>query len=97
MSQPPPLPVPPTGIPLGYAGRRVCPGCGVGTLEDPKFTLWGGLIGHKMLGVERCPSCRRWWVKKSGQPGGRRVLLYIVIGVALGLLLGILAVVGVQT
>jgi hypothetical protein len=77
---------PPAGIPLSYASERMCPACGTGKLSQPTFTWWGGLIGHKILGIERCTSCKRWWVKKTGRPGGTRVLIYAAAGIALGLL-----------
>jgi hypothetical protein len=96
MSQPPPLPPfqPPGVSPLNYQGYRPCPGCGMGPLEEPKFTLWGGLIGHKILGVEQCRACRKWWVKKTGQPGGTRVVIYLVGGIVLGLIVAVLVIIG---
>ena len=83
MSQPAPMP-PASGVPLDYAGRRACPGCGGGPLADPSFTWWGGAIGHKLLGVEKCQACKRWWVKKTGQPGNRRVAIYAGIAFGVG-------------
>lgn len=67
----------------------MCPGCGGGPLKDPSFTLWGGVVGHKILGVERCDSCRKWWVKKTGQPGGTRVMIYAGVGVGLGVIVAL--------
>jgi hypothetical protein len=76
---------------MGYARPdRPCPGCGGGPLEEPSFTWWGGLIGHKLLGVEQCKSCRHWWVKNTGQPGGTRVTIYMVVGIVLGLVIAAL-------
>jgi hypothetical protein len=98
--QPPPLQPPPRGmIPppppppvLGYRGPsgHGCPGCGGGPLVEPGFTWWGGLVGHKILGVEKCESCRHWWVKGTGQPGDTRVTIYKVVGIVLGLLFAVL-------
>src|SRR5947207_9340852 len=92
MSYPPPLPPaqqpPYTSGVIDYARQgvgRACPGCGGGPLAEPSFTWWGGLVGHKILGVERCESCRKWWVKKTGAPGGTRVLIYSVGGIVLGI------------
>ena len=94
-SQPyPPYPYQPPGAPLNYAGYQPCPGCGSGPVEDPKFTWWGGLIGHRILGIHKCRACRKWWVKKTGQPGGTRVMIYVVAGVVVGLLVAILAILG---
>ena len=85
---PPPLPTPPPVPIADYAGaHRPCPGCGIGPLEEPSFTWWGGLVGHKILGVEQCRACRRWWVKGTAQPGGGRVTAYVVIGLILGVLI----------
>jgi hypothetical protein len=87
MSTLPPVPPPfhSSGV-IDYAGTPRCPGCGGGPLVEPKFTWWGGLVGHKVLGVQRCAACRKWWVKKTGAPGGTRVALYATTGVVLGLL-----------
>jgi len=76
--------------PLDYQGRRICPGCGGGPLVQPSFTWWGGAIGHKIMGLERCDACRQWWVKKTGQPGGGRIVIYLVVGAVLGLAIGVL-------
>ena len=78
--QQPPIPV------MGYASpSRPCPGCGGGPIAEPSFTWWGGLIGHKLLNVEQCKSCRKWWVKSTAQPGTTRVTIYMVVGIMLGL------------
>jgi hypothetical protein len=70
---------------MGYASpSRPCPGCGGGPLEEPSFTWWGGLIGHKLLGVEKCKSCRHWWVKNTAQSGDTRVNVYMIVGIVLG-------------
>src|SRR5207249_643219 len=95
MSYPPQIPpqVPPPFYGqnvVDYAGARRCPGCGSGPLGEPKFTWWGGLIGHKILGVERCEACRKWWVKKTGAPGGTRVAIYMIAGLVLGILLAVM-------
>jgi hypothetical protein len=76
-------------MPLNYAGRRACPGCGNGPLAQPSFTWWGGAIGHRVLGLERCGACRKWWVKKNGQPGGNRIAIYVVVGTVIAVLLGV--------
>src|SRR4051794_1218781 len=104
MSNPPPYPpqmpqqqTPPSYYPqnvVDYAGVRRCPGCGGGPLGEPSFTWWGGLIGHKILGVERCEACRKWWVKKTGAPGGTRVGIYAGVGVFLGLLVALFFIIG---
>ena len=87
---PPPMrampPYPPSVIGYG-GGGRACPGCGSGPLHEPGFTWWGGLVGHKILGVEQCKSCKRWWVKNTAQPGTTRVTVYVVVGIVLGLAL----------
>jgi hypothetical protein len=81
----PPQPPPPV---MGYAGAyRTCRGCGGGPLEEPSFTWWGGLVGHKLLGVEQCKRCKKWWVKETGQPGDTRVTIYMVVGILLGVLI----------
>ena len=95
---PPPLPTaPPTyqqppqpALPVAdYAGsHRACRGCGGGPLEEPGFTWWGGLVGHKILGVEQCKRCNKWWVKSTGQPGDTRVAVYMITGIVLGILIG---------
>ena len=91
---PPPLPnaAPPSSrqTPVAdYASaHRLCPGCGGGPLHEPSFTWWGGLVGHKLLGVEQCKQCKKWWTKSTGQSGDARVAAYLVIGLLLGFAIG---------
>lgn len=84
-------PVPPSPV-LDYLSprERVCPGCGTAGLYQPSFTWWGGAIGHRVMGIEKCPSCKRWWVKKTGQPGGARIAIYTGAGVVLGIIFTLL-------
>ena len=90
MSMPPP-PIPPRPVaPVDYQSYRRCPGCGGGPLSEPGFTWWGGVIGHKILGLVRCESCKQWWVKKTGAPGTTRIAIYTIGGVVLGLIIAIL-------
>src|SRR4051812_48970211 len=84
MTQPPEIPST-TAMPLDYASQRRCPRCGGGPLVQPSFTWWGGAVGHRLLGLERCDACRNWWVKKTGQPGGNRIIIYFVVSMILGL------------
>ena len=86
---PPPLPnAPPPPIADYASAHRPCPGCGGGPLAEPGFTWWGGLVGHKLLGVEQCKSCKKWWVKATGQSGDARVTTYWVVGLILGVIFG---------
>ena len=89
MTHDPNTPLPPPPI-LPYAHPvRPCPGCGGGPLEEPSFTWWGGFVGHKVLGLEQCAACGRWWVKSTGRPGTGRIAAYVLIGLVLGLALGV--------
>ena len=89
LQPPPPGMIPPPAPVLGYRGPagHGCPGCGGGPLIEPSFTWWGGLVGHKILGVEKCESCRHWWVKGTGQSGDTRVTIYKVVGIVLGVVI----------
>ena len=83
----PPLPPPPV---IDYLRpTRPCPGCGSGPIEEPSFTWWGGLVGHKILNVEQCRACKKWWVKSTGQPGDTRVTVYMVTGIVLGVVIAV--------
>jgi hypothetical protein len=85
--------MPSQAVPLDYASHRRCPRCGGGPLVQPSFTWWGGAIGHRVLGLERCDACWQWLVKKTGQPGGTRIAVYFAISLILGLAVGVFFVV----
>jgi DNA-directed RNA polymerase subunit RPC12/RpoP len=76
--QTPPLPAP---------GR--CPKCGSDQATMPKFTLWGGVIGPKLLHHVRCDRCGTTYNQKSGQSNLMNIILYQAVIVGILLVLGV--------
>ncbi len=85
-SQGPVLPAPPT--PGGAFAP--CPSCGCTHAENIKWTIWGGLIGPKMLHHVRCHRCGTAYNGKTGKDNTAAITVFLVVGIVLGFVLGLL-------
>jgi hypothetical protein len=46
-----------------------------------RFTWWGGFVGGPLLSHAECPSCRRRYNSKTGQPNTLGIVMYsLVVG-----------------
>jgi len=74
------------------ANEIKCPKCGSAEPGVPvKFTIWGGLIGPRMLHHVACPKCGAKYNGRSGQSNTRNITLFICIPLMLGLVLVVLS------
>ncbi|PHS18692.1 MAG: hypothetical protein COA78_01530 [Blastopirellula sp.] len=80
-----------------YTGAA-CPNCGVSDARSPRFTLWGGAIGHRILSHVICNGCRKTFNSKTGKSNLGNIILYqvVVLGIAgtLGAMAGLFAWLG---
>jgi hypothetical protein len=103
MSQPPqfnPYASPtasPFGAPQPGAGNSPfapCPKCGARTAQKVGFTLWGGLIGPKLLSHVKCGACRTTYNGKTGRSNLTAIIIYQVVGVGICLAIAALLLLG---
>ena len=63
-----------------------CPGCGAQDARAVSFTWWGGVLGPRMFHMVRCNACNRAFDSQSGGTLGRKILVYQVVSISVGLL-----------
>jgi hypothetical protein len=67
-----------------------CPRCGDPRSSPVGFTLWGGIIGPKLLHHVRCWGCGNKYNGKTGQPNTTGIIIYsVVTGVIALIVLGL--------
>lgn len=54
----------------------VCPFCGASDYREPRFTWWGGAVGHKIISHVICNQCSKGFNRKSGKDNFMPILLY---------------------
>lgn len=70
----------------------MCPRCG-GYTKKVGYTWWGGIIGPRMMNLHKCGNCKLNFNATTMQSADNAILIYSVVGVAIGLTIGILIVV----
>ncbi len=97
MSNPPPnQPNPGTPVPvepIGYASAPVsmlhsgvtCPQCGMNAAQKVTFSMWGGVLGPKMLNHHKCQACKFGFNGRTGKSNRGAIWIYCCVGWALGL------------
>ena len=65
----------------------ICPFCGYHECRSPQWTIWGGVIGPKLLHHSVCQRCDRGFNRKTGRSNLAWIIAIQVIGFVLGLVL----------
>lgn len=65
----------------------ICLFCGYDECSSPQWTIWGGVIGPKLLHHSICQRCDRGFNRKTGRSNQTRIITIQVIGFVLGLIL----------
>ncbi|MEZ4317347.1 MAG: hypothetical protein R3F61_07575 [Myxococcota bacterium] len=61
----------------------ICPVCRSDDYRVPTFTLWGGMVGHRLLDHVYCNACGSGFQRKTGTSNLVRIILYQVAMFAL--------------
>jgi hypothetical protein len=64
-----------------------CPRCSSTRVKPVTFTWWGGLLGPKLLSHVQCEDCRTAYNGKTGASNTTGIVIYTVVGLAIGLVL----------
>ena len=72
-------------------GFEPCPRCGYDSPSKVRFTLWGGLVGPRLLHHVKCPGCGMKYNGKTGQSNTRAIVLYLTLPPLVAILLLLLA------
>jgi hypothetical protein len=73
-----------------------CPQCRCPQADPVKWTIWGGLIGPRMLTHVKCRNCGYKYNGKTGQSNATGITIYLTISIIIGIALGILIVVAMK-
>jgi hypothetical protein len=71
-----------------------CPNCGESDAKPAGFTWWGGVLGPKLLNHVICQSCKTGYNGKTGKDNTQAIVIYTVVGLAIGLGIAILMIAG---
>ena len=66
-----------------------CPSCNCPYAKRVSWTVWGGMLGPKMLTHVKCQQCGVAYNGKTGRSNATAIAIYVVVCLALGLALGI--------
>ena len=75
----------------------VCPKCGGAEFAPVKWSLWGGVLGPKLLHHVKCTKCGAKFNGKTGKDNFTAIVIYTVVGCAIGLVIGILILVAIAS
>ena len=79
--------LPPSNYPRPQYGPGdiPCPQCGQPAGKPVKFTMWGGLVGPRLINLTQCQACRFEFNSKTGLSTKKAVWAYrgVTWGVAL--------------
>jgi rubredoxin len=93
MSEPPPIPprppqspppnpaqpLPYAGPPSPYHSGIVCPNCGMAAAKPVSFTMWGGVLGPKLLNHHKCEGCGFGFNGKTGKSNTGPIWIYRIV------------------
>lgn len=69
-----------------------CPRCRRPDPQKVNFTWWGGMLGPRMLTHVKCNGCGLAYNGKTGESNDTKIKIYLIVGTAISLLIGILLV-----
>jgi transposase-like protein len=64
-----------------------CPQCGSARVEKVKFTVWGGMLGPRMLNHVRCQDCKATFNGKTGKSNSGAIAAYLAVTLVIVFLL----------
>lgn len=56
-----------------------CPHCSSNQVERVGFTMWGGMLGPKLLSHVKCQNCSNTYNGKTGKSNTTAIILYCVV------------------
>ncbi|MFO0745757.1 MAG: hypothetical protein U1F43_08795 [Myxococcota bacterium] len=73
------------------ADTVTCPNCKTDQPGEPvKFTLWGGMLGPRILHHVKCPKCGARYNGKTGKSNTTAITLYVAVPLLIALVVALL-------
>jgi hypothetical protein len=57
-----------------------CPNCSCPNAKRVSFTLWGGVLGPKLLTHVKCTKCGAKYNGKTGESNTTGIIIYTIVG-----------------
>src|SRR5215475_2183694 len=67
------------GEPMADYTPVPCPQCQSQRIEKVSYTLWGGMIGPRLLNHVKCLDCKTTFNGKTGQSNARAIGIYLLV------------------
>jgi transposase-like protein len=55
-----------------------CPQCGSQQIQKVSYSLWGGMIGPRLLNHVKCLDCKATFNGKTGKSNNKAIAIYLV-------------------
>ncbi|HEX2610738.1 MAG TPA: hypothetical protein VHK68_06980, partial [Gemmatimonadales bacterium] len=55
-----------------------CPQCGGAKAEKVSYTIWGGMIGPRLLNHVKCQDCKATFNGKTGKSNNGAITMYLL-------------------
>lgn len=68
-------------------GYKACYNCGETNYQRVRYTLWGGILGPKLLNHVKSNNCKTTYNGKTGQSNKQKIILYMIAFFVLGFIL----------
>ena len=72
----------------GVGEFAACPSCGGTAAKKVTYTWWGGAVGPSILTHVKCVACQTSYNGKTGKSNRRAIVLYNVVAIVIGLIVG---------
>jgi transposase-like protein len=56
-----------------------CPKCGSTNVQKVNYTMWGGMIGPRLLKHVKCQDCKATFNGKTGKSNSGAIALYLAV------------------
>jgi hypothetical protein len=64
-----------------------CPQCSSTRTSEVKYTWWGGILGPKMMNLQKCEDCRFHFNRKTNKGVANAIIVYNLVVVAVSLVI----------
>jgi hypothetical protein len=89
----PQMPNYPQGPPPGSEQVAPCYKCGSPYAKRISFTLWGGIVGPRLVNHVQCVRCSSTFNAKTGQSNNTAIIIYDAVCLTVAIVLGVVAAV----
>lgn len=60
-------------------GGSICPQCNSADTKEVKYTWWGGILGPKLMNLQKCNACRFQFNRATQKSVMNAIIVYNVV------------------